>query len=335
MKALQLGILGVSNFFQKRIAIPVPRSPLIDIVAIASRSQDKAQEAAHRYGIARAYGSYEALLEDAEIEAVYIPLPNHLHAPYIKKAADAGKHVICEKPIALNAAEAIDCIAYATGKGLKVMEAFMYKFHPQWQHVRSLLQMQEIGKVQSIYAFFGYQNTDPANIRNQQDTGGGGLLDIGCYAVSGSRFLLDAEPRRAISLARFDPQTDTDILMSGMLDFGEAHAQFTVATRIFPYQRVDIQGSSGWVSMDIPFNTYADTEARVVVRNSVGTREVYTGPEDQYILEFEAFARAIRENKTLPNTPNDAIHNMHALDALMESARSGAWVNVDTSVKPG
>lgn len=329
MKALQLGILGVSGFFRKKIAIPVAKSPMIDICAIASRSAEKAKEAAKQYHIAQSFGSYEALLDSEQVEAIYIPLPNHLHAEYIKKAADAGKHIICEKPIALNAAEAQDCIHYAAEKGVKVMEAFMYKFHPQWLHVRELIRMREIGNVQGVNVFFGFNNTDPKNIRNMKASGGGALLDIGCYAVSCSRFLLDAEPNRVISLSQFDPQFGTDILFSGLMDFGYAHAQFTVGTQTFPYQRVDVHGSAGVITIDLPFNMHADVEARITVSTSVGTREVFLGPEDQYILEFEAFAKAIRNDFEVPTPPIDAVRNMTVLDALMESAGKGSWVEIE------
>lgn len=328
MKPLQLGILGVSGFFRKRIAIPVSKSPAINITAIASRSGEKAEAAARQYNIPHHYDSYEALLADENIEAVYIPLPNHMHVEYIKKAADAGKHVICEKPVALNAEEARACMAYAADKGVKVMEGFMYKFHPQWQHARELIQMREIGNVQAVHVFFGYNNADPGNIRNQKEAGGGALLDIGCYAVSCSRFLLDAEPRRVISLAEFDEGFKTDIHFSAIMDFGSARSVFTVATQTFPSQYVEVHGSSGLIRIELPFNMHADVEAKVVVRNSIGTREVCLGPKDQYQLEFEAFARALQGGEEVPNTPDDAISNMLALDALMESVGSGKWIDV-------
>ncbi|WKN30903.1 Gfo/Idh/MocA family oxidoreductase [Porifericola rhodea] len=328
MKALQLGILSVSGFFKKRIAIPVPKSPLIDISAIASRSLDKAQNAAQEYAISKAYGSYEELLADQDIEAVYIPLPNHLHAQFIKQAADAGKHILCEKPIALDANEATECITYAENKGVKVMEAFMYRFHPQWQHVRELIRMKEIGKVLHVHCFFGYNNTDPNNIRNQAEAGGGAIMDIGCYAVSCSRFIFDAEPKRVMALTTYDDKFGTDILSSGTLDFGEGRAQFTIATQIFPYQRVVVNGTGGIISIDIPFNTPSDVESRITITNSVGTREVLISPEDQYILEFEAFAKAIREDTSVPTPPSDAIANMKVLDALRKSGKENQWISI-------
>lgn len=329
MKTLQLGILSVSGFFQKKIAIPVAKSPMIEIAAIASRSSDKAEAAARQYGIPKAYGYYEALLADDALDAVYIPLPNHLHAEYIKMAADAGKHIICEKPIALTAREARESIAYAEDKGVKVMEAFMYRFHPQWQHARELIQMKEIGTVHSIQTFFSYNNTDPGNIRNQQEAGGGALLDIGCYAVSVSRFLTGKEPKRVVSISKEDTDFGTDVLLSGLLDFDGPQATFTIGTQTFPYQRVNAIGSSGMISIEIPFNTPSDVETRIQVTNSIGTREVLFPPEDQYILEFEAFARAILEDQSVPTPPQDAIHNMKVLDALRASAEKNTWVELE------
>ena len=328
MPPLQLGVLGVANFFRKRIAIPVATSPWIDIVAIASRSELKAKEAAREYGIQQAFGSYEALLASEQVEAVYIPLPNHLHAGWIKRAADAGKHVICEKPLALDAAEAQDCLDYASQKGIVVMEAFMYRLHPQWQHVRQLIRQREIGSIQAIETFFGFNNTDPDNIRNQKDTGGGALLDVGCYAVSSSRFLMGKEPKRVVSAAQVHSDFATDILLSGMLDFGQACATFTVATQTFPYQRVVIHGNSGIITLTIPFNTYADVEAHVSVTTSVGTRDIYFPPEDQYILEFEAFAQAVKNQQEVPVPPEDTLGNMRVLDALRRSYESGQWETV-------
>lgn len=329
MAPLQVGILGVSNFYRKRIAIPVAASPLIEFVAIASRSKQKAQEAAQEYEIPRAYESYDALLADQQVEAVYIPLPNHLHATWIKRAADAGKHVLCEKPIALTAAEAQDCLEYAAERGIIVMEAFMYRMHPQWRHVRQLIRQREIGNVQAVDVFFGFNNNDPDNIRNQKDTGGGALLDVGCYAVSCSRFLLGQEPQRVVSAARVHSTFDTDVQLTGIIDFGQALATFTVATQTFPHQRVVINGSNGIIAFTIPFNTYADVEAHVSVTTSVGTRDIYFPPEDQYMLEFEAFAQSIQDQKEVPVPSEDSFANMRVLDALRKSYESGQWEAVD------
>lgn len=328
MKPLQLGILSVSNFFQKKIAIPIQKSPIIQIAAIASRSEEKAKQVAGKFNIPKAYGSYEALLADESIDAVYLPLPNHLHAEWVKKAADAGKHVLCEKPFALSAEEAKESVEYAHSKGVKVMEAFMYRFHPQWQHVKELITMQEIGKVLAVHCFFGFNNTDPNNIRNIKEAGGGAIWDIGCYAVSSSRFVMGTEPKRVISLVERDKNFDTDILTSGILDFGMARATFTVSTQVFPYQRVFVYGSGGNITIEVPFNAHADVSLLVTVTNSVGTREIWLPHEDQYILEFEAFAEAIQKDKPVPTPPEDAINNVKVLEALFRSEQSGNWENV-------
>ena len=263
------------------------------------------------------------------MEAVYVPLPNHLHAEWIRRAADAGKHVLCEKPLALSASEAQECLAYAAEKGVLVMEAFMYRLHPQWQHVRQIIRQLEIGKVQLVESFFGYSNANPDNIRNQTDTGGGALLDVGCYAVSGSRFLLGREPRRVVSLVQTDAQFGTDILFSGLMDFESARATFTVGTQTFPYQRVVVHGSSGVITLMIPYNAHADVEAHVTVTTSVGTRDIYLSPEDQYIIEFEAFAQAVRGQHPVPIPPEDTVRNMRVLDALTASHQSGQWEAVN------
>ncbi len=328
MQPVKFGVLGVSGFFSKRIAIPTAKSTLIQWAGIASRSLERSQKAADVYDIAQAYGSYEELLADESIEAIYIPLPNHVHAEWIKKAADAGKHVLCEKPIALSAEEAQEAIEYAEAKGVKVMEAFMYRFHPQWQHVLELVRIQEIGTIQLIDTFFGYSNNDANNIRNQEGMGGGALYDVGCYAVSASRFLLQTEPRRVLSLITEDQDFKVDVLSSGILDFGGARAQFTVATQTFPYQRVTVHGSGGIISIEIPFNVSSDVAAQVMVTTRVGTREVLLDATDQYIVEFEGFARAIREDIPVPTPPSDAVNNMRVLDGLFESGRTGQWVSI-------
>lgn len=217
---MKLGVLGVSGHFEKRVILPLQKSTVIEVYAIASRSREKAESFAKKYEIPHWYSSYEELLKDKSIEMVYIPLPNHMHCEWIKKTADAGKHILCEKPLAMNSSEAKTCIQYAQSKNVSIMEAFMYRFHPQWKHALELIRTGEIGKIQSIHVFFGYNNTDPKNIRNIKENGGGALMDIGCYAVSTARFLLETEPVRVLSLVKRDQNFGTDILSSGILDFG-------------------------------------------------------------------------------------------------------------------
>ena len=328
MKPVRWGVLGVARHFVLRVHLPTRDSQLVDIHAIASRSLEKAKEAARRFGIPIAYGSYEELLADKSVEAVFIPLPNHMHAEWVKKAADHGKHILCEKPLAMNAEEALEAIEYAKRKGVLLMEAFMYRLHPSLQRARDLVSIGEIGDIRSIQTSFTYMLTDPANIRNILEAGGGALRDIGCYAVNVARFILGAEPLRVVSLIHRDPALRTDVLTSALLDFGHARSVFTVATQTFPFQRVDILGSGGRITIHVPFNIYPDVPMRVTVMNAVGTRELALGPADQYAVEFEAFSRAVRDGKEVPTPPEDAYRNQRVLDAIFRSAETGAWEKV-------
>ena len=245
MKPVAWGVLSVSRHFSLRVQSPL--SVLGDGRRPRHRVPLEAEGRGGRplLGIPRAYGSYEELLADREIEAVYITLPNNLHAEWVMKAADAGKHVLCEKPFAMNAAEAEKAIRHAEKKGVLVMEAFMYRFHPQWQRARELVRIGEIGEVHSIRTVFSYTNRDPKNIRNRVETGGGAIQDIGCYAISCSRFLMGQEPRRVVGFIRRDPDFGTDTLSSGILDFGHGRALFTAGTQSFSQQRVTVLGSAG------------------------------------------------------------------------------------------
>ncbi len=328
MKPVVFGVLSVSRHFALRVQSPLSTSETTEVRAIASRSAEKAEKAARSMSIAKAYGSYEELLADREIEAVYITLPNNLHAEWVMKAADAGKHVLCEKPFAMNAAEAERAIRHAQKKGVLVMEAFMYRFHPQWQRVRELVRIGEIGEVHSVGTVFSYTNKDPKNIRNRTETGGGTIQDIGCYAISCSRFVMGREPRRAISLVSRDPEFGTDILSSGILDFGHGRAIFSAGTQSFAQQRVSVLGSAGSILIPLPFNMPPDTPAQLVVTTGIGSRTVSLPPADQYGLLFDAFARAVRAGGPVPTPPQDAIDNMKVEDALFRSESSGGWEEV-------
>jgi predicted dehydrogenase len=326
---VQFGILGVSGHFIRRVVLPLAGSDKVRVAGISSRTKAKADEAAARFGIPRSYGSYQELVDDTSIEAVYIPLPNNLHLEWIQKCADAGKHVLCEKPLALNAREAMLAAEYAAKKKVLLMEAFMYKFHPQWVHVKELIDSGEIGQVHSVHTHFSYNNTDPGNIRNKTETGGGALMDIGCYAVSFPRFILGREPERAIALLARDAAFGTDVLSTAILDFGFARATFTVATKSFPYQRCVIHGSQGHMEIKIPCNVYSDVPAEVVITYGVGERVYRTEPSNQYVLQFEAFADALRSGGPVPVPVSDAVANMRVLDAIVKSAAQNAWVKVE------
>jgi len=325
MDFVRWGILSVSKHYRLRVHEQVKDSAVARFVGIASRDREKAAAEAAQLGIQRSYGSYEALLADPEIDAVYIPLPNHLHASWIKAAADAGKHILCEKPFAMDATEAEEAIRYARSKGVRVMEALMYRFHPQWVRAKQIVSSGEIGKVVFMQVQFSFSNKDPGNIRNKRETGGGAIMDIGCYAVSSSRFIMGREPRRVLSLVSRDPELGVDMLSSGLLDFGEGQAQFSVSTQAFAAQRVEVVGASGKLSLEIPFNMYPDVPAELSVTTSIGTRTVRCGPEGQYRLMFDAYSERILAGEPEPTPAEDAIANMQVLDALFRSETSGNW----------
>ena len=328
MKPVTWGVLSVSQHYRLRVHTNVSKSPLVSLRAIASRDRGKAEAEAKSLGFPRAYGSYDELLADREIEAVYIPLPNNMHAHWVKKAADAGKHVLCEKPFGLNAAESQEAIRYAEGKGVKVMEAFMYRYHPQWRRVREMVRCGEIGDVQAVHTLFSYMLKDPTNIRNILAAGGGAIPDIGCYAVSTARFVLDREPRRVVSLVHRDPALGTDILTSAILDFGTARSVFTIGTQSQSWQKVEILGSGGVITVLLPFNAYPDVPMQVAVTNGVGTRTYYSPASDQYVELWEAFSRSVRDGTPVPTPTSDAVANMKVLDALVRSEKTGGWVDV-------
>jgi predicted dehydrogenase len=328
MQPVVWGVLSVSRHFAYRVRPALKGSVTTEVAAIASRSRQKAERAALDLSIPKAYGSYEELLADPTIEAVYIPLPNHLHAEWVKKASDAGKHVLCEKPFGMNADETRQSIAHAQARGVLVMEAFMYRFHPQWRRVRELVAIGEIGAVRAVHTFFSYLNTDPANIRNILEAGGGGIPDIGCYAVSSARFVLGREPERAISLVARDPAFKTDVLSSAILDFGDARALFTVATQTHPVQHVEVIGTGGTILVPLPFNAHADVPQEVTVTTRIGARTIRFPVVDQYAIMFDEVSRAIRAGGPVPTDPADAVNNMKVLDALFRSETSKAWERV-------
>ena len=251
MKKVIWGVISTAKIGRERVLPGMQKSELLEIRAIASRDEGTASRAAHALGIPQVYGSYEALLADPEIEAVYNPLPNHLHVPLTLQAAAAGKHVLCEKPIALTADEATALRDAA--KQVLIAEAFMVRFHPQWIRAREIVREGRIGELRAVQMFFGYNNLDPANVRNRADIGGGGLYDIGCYAVVAGRYFFAGEPARAIALVDRDPAFRTDRLTSGLVDFGDGRRlDFTVSTQVAPHQRLKLCGTKGRIEIPIP-----------------------------------------------------------------------------------
>lgn len=333
MRKIRWGVLSTAKIGRELVIPAIQRSQRGVVAAIASRDRARAVAAAEALGIPKAYGSYAELLADPEIDAIYNPLPNHLHVDLTLQAAAAGKPVLCEKPIAMNAADDGRLRALeGSGDGkVPVMEAFMVRFHPQWLWAREQVRSGALGELRAIQCFFAYNNADPKNIRNQLETGGGALLDIGCYPVVGSRFLFEAEPQRVVALIERDPDFGTDRLATAILDYGDGRrCDFTVSTRVTPYQRVQAIGTKARLEIEIPFNAPSGGETRVFLddgkRPGDSLRRTHTlPPADQYAEQCDAFARAVLGEEPLPYGIDDAIQMMRILDALFRSGESGGW----------
>ena len=324
------GVLGAANIAVKKVIPAMQRGELCEVLGLASRDVEKARRAAHALGIRKVYGSYEELLADEEIEAVYNPLPNNLHVPWTKKAAEAGKHVLCEKPVAMSVAEARELLAVRDRTGVRIQEAFMVRTHPQWTTTLELIRAGRVGELRAVAGFFSYFNRDPSNIRNRLESGGGALMDIGCYPVTVSRFVFGEEPRRCLGLVERDPKMGTDRLTSAVLDFPSGHSVFTCSTQLVPYQRMQFYGTRGRIEVEIPFNAPADRPVRIFIDDGsdifgsgVEVREF--APCDQYTIQGDLFSRAVREGVEQPIPLEDAVRNMAAIEAIFRSAESGAW----------
>ena len=331
MRRVNWGVLGVARIATKKVIPAMQRGELSQVVAIASRDAEKAREAAGELGIARWHGSYEELLADPEVEAIYNPLPNHLHVPWSIRAIEAGKHVLCEKPIALSVAECRDLIGARDRAGVKVGEAFMVRTHPQWLRARELVRSGAIGPLRAIVGMFSYFNDDPRNIRNQADIGGGALMDIGCYPIQISRFLFEEEPRRVAGLIERDPQMGVDRLTSALLEFPSGQSAFTCGTQLVPYQRIQIFGTRARIEVEIPFNAPPDQPSRIFIDDGAdlfggGRRVEEFAVVDQYTIQGDLFSRAIRENGEVPTPLEDSLRNMAAIEAVFRAAEIGEWV---------
>jgi predicted dehydrogenase len=329
-RKLRWGVLSTAAIGLKKVIPAMQQGEFTMVTAIASRDLAKAREAADSLGIATAYGSYEELLADPNIDAVYNPLPNHLHVPWTIKAAEAGKHVLCEKPISLTVAEAETLIAVRERTGVKIGEAFMVRSHPQWIRLRELLDEGRIGELRSVVGFFSYFNINPVNIRNQVDMGGGALMDIGCYLVHAARFAFGREPGRVVGCVERDPEMHTDRLTSAMLDFAGGQAIFTCSTQLVPYQRLQFLGTRGRIELEVPVNAPMDRPTRLLIDSGQdlfgGGVTFETFPVcDQYTLQGDAFSRAVMEGGEVPVPVEDAIKNMRVIEAVFRSGVSGRW----------
>ncbi|PVE50311.1 Gfo/Idh/MocA family protein [Rhizobium rhizogenes] len=328
---IRWGVLGCAGIAAKAVIPAIQSSRLGRVAAIASRDAEKASATATRFGIEKSYGSYEDLLSDPDIDAIYNPLPNHLHVPMTIKALEHGKPVLCEKPIALNAAQASELAEAQKAANLPVAEAFMVRHHPQWKKARAMVAEGRLGDVRAIQTIFAYYLDDPKNVRNQADIGGGGLFDVGCYAINTARFLFDAEPLRAIAMMENDPVFDTDRLTSGLLAFPEGRQlAFTCSTQLSLTQKVTVLGTRGRLEIPIPFNAPADQQTVLIFDDGRdlaggGRQEIVIEPVDQYREQVDAFAEAVLSGTPLETGLDDAIANMKAIDALFRSATSGRW----------
>ncbi len=327
MNKVRWGVLSTANIGTTKVIPAMQKGKFIQFDAIASRNLENAKTLAAQLGIPKAYGSYEKLLADPGIDAIYNPLPNNLHVPWSIKALEAGKHVLCEKPIGLTSAEAQKLVDTAKQyPDLKVMEAFMYRFHPQWQQALQMVNEGKIGELRTIHSFFSYYLVDENNIRNIAEVGGGGMMDIGCYAVSLSRFIFGAEPERVCGIVEYDPRFNTDRLSSGILDFGRGTSTFTCSTQLVPYQRVNIFGTTGRVEIEIPFNAPPDQPCKIWYQYGDEIEEILFDICDQYTLQGDQFSQAILNDTGVPTPIEDAVANMKVIEAVIRSSKSGAWV---------
>jgi len=324
------GILGVADIAVRKVIPAMQRSGRCAVAAIASRDERKARDAATSLGIPRVYGSYEALLDDPEIEAIYNPLPNHLHVPWSVRAADAGKHVLCEKPIALSSNEARELLAARDRTGVQIAEAFMVRTHPQWLAARELVANGRIGELRLISGHFSYYRRDPADIRSRAEFGGGALMDIGCYPIMLSRWIFGAEPTGVIADVERDPDFGVDRLASAILHFAAGQATFSCAGQLVPYQRMHIYGTRGRIEVEIPFNAPHDRPTRIMIDDGRelggASAEVVAFPAtDQFALQAERFSDAVRGVGTIAVPLEDSVANMAVIDALMRSSATRQW----------
>jgi predicted dehydrogenase len=331
---LRWGVLSTAAIGLKQVLPAMARCQYATINAIASRDLAKARAAADELGIPTAYGSYEELLADPNIDVIYNPLPNQMHVPWTIKAAEAGKHVLCEKPLSMTVAEAKSLIAVRDRTGVVIGEAFMIRCHPQWLRVQEIISSGRIGELRAVSALFSYYNVDPANIRNQPECGGGAMYDIGCYCIQASRTGFGQEPTRVVGLIEKDPNFKTDRLASAILDYPGGQAVFTCSTQVVPYQRVHFLGTRGRIEIEIPFNAMPERSMRLFI-DSTGEKtgsgvETETFPVcDQYTLQGDAFSKAILEGRDVPVPLEMGIKNMAVIEAVFRSAQKGAWVDVE------
>ncbi len=333
---LRWGVLGAARIAIKKVIPAMQRGTWTEVLAIASRAEAKAREAASALGIAKAYGSYDALLADPDIDAVYIPLPNHLHVEWTTRAAEAGKHVLCEKPIGLTAADAEQLITVRDRTGVRIQEAFMVRTHPQWLGALEIARSGRIGAVRAITGYFSFFNDDPSNIRNVKAYGGGGILDIGCYLVNTARMIFEDEPHRVCALVETSAAAGVDWMASMILDFDGRHATGTCSTQLAHGQRITITGTMGRIEIEIPFNAPNDRPCHIHVEDAPAGAVPDRQPVefetcDQYTIQGDLFSRAVLDEAPAPYPLEDSVGNMRVIDALFRSAASETWEPINPS----
>lgn len=323
------GILSTSKIGREKVIPAMQKGECCDVVAIASRNIESAQKEAKELNIPKAHDSYQELLNDKEIDAVYIPLPNDMHVEWAIKCLEANKHVLCEKPIGLTSQQAQKLADAAKQKPhLKIMEAFMYHFHPQWLYAKKLVDDKIIGDVKTIQSFFSFYNVDPDNIRNKIEAGGGAMLDIGCYCISIARFIFGKEPTKVFGLVELDPELRIDRKASGILDFTDTTSTFTCSTQLFPYQRVNIVGTEGRIEIDIPFNPSPDQQTEIRHYSKAGPGKIIFDPIDQYIIQGDIFSKCILDDRPVPFGLEDAVNNMKVIEGIFKSSEEGKWITI-------
>ena len=327
MRKVRWGVLSTAKIAREKVIPAMQKGEYCEISAIASRNLKLAEKTAKELKIAKAYGSYAELLDDPDIEAIYNPLPNHLHVSWSIKSLRAGKHVLCEKPIAWSSNEAKKLVAaFKKNPHLKIMEAFMYRFHPQWQFAKQLVEQGKIRRLRTIHSFFSYFNDEAENIRNIKKMGGGGLMDIGCYCISLSRFVFNNEPQQVCGIMEFDPQFKTDRLTSGVLDFGNGTATFTCSTQLSGYQRVNIFGTDGRIEIVIPFNAPEHKPCKIFHQYDEEVEEILFNTCNQYTIQGDLFSQAVINDIAVPTPIEDAVKNMEIVEAIIRSAKSKNWI---------
>ncbi|MFO1072929.1 MAG: Gfo/Idh/MocA family oxidoreductase [Geminicoccaceae bacterium] len=330
MRKLRFGVLGAAKIAREKVIPPLQRSQRCEVVALGSRDLARGREVAHKLGIARVHGSYEALLADPEVEAVYIPLPNHLHVPWAIRAAEAGKHVLCEKPLGLSEADAWPLLEASKRTGRLIQEAFMVRTHPQWLKARELVAGGRIGELKAITGHFSYHLTDPTNVRNVKDWGGGGLLDIGCYPITTSRLVTGLEPRRVAALLEPDPVMGIDRLGAVLLDFPGVAASFTYGTQLVPRQTMQFHGTTARLVVEIPFNAPNDRPCRLLIHDGAElglavTETIELPACDQYGVMGDRFAEAVLDGTPQPVPLEDSLANLRVIDAVFRAGDRGSW----------